>query len=85
MSQEVSDVHATVIHANDMPPTPKVVVSIRIAPSQHTAWTAAAAADDRSLANWLQRCCDHAAAAAGFDPKSETPPQRKPRAKRKGR
>lgn len=62
-----------------MPADPnKIAISVRADPEQHAAWVAAAKAEDRSLAKWMQRACD---AAAGYVP-SGKPTRRKPRRKR---
>jgi len=79
MSQDVAEHTAVMVDACSMPAT-VVTVSIRVDPAQHAAWVKAAAADDRSLTKWIARCCDRAAAEAGFVPGPVT--TRKPKAKR---
>lgn len=58
--------------------------SVRVNPEQHDAWMRAAKADDRSLAKWIQRCCDAAAAEAGFTlrPSKAGPAKPRPRKRR---
>lgn len=79
MLQDVAEHTAVMVDACSMPAT-VVTVSIRVDPAQHAAWVKAAAADDRSLTKWIARCCDRAAADAGFEPGPGT--TRKPKAKR---
>lgn len=76
MSQEFVEVHAVMIDADCMA-TPKITVSLRITEAQHKAWTASAQADARSLASWVQRCCDQ---VAGVKP--GPPPPRAKRARK---
>ncbi|HEY0988401.1 MAG TPA: hypothetical protein VGD80_15160 [Kofleriaceae bacterium] len=57
----------------------KIPIGFRIWPGQHKAWGEAARKDARSLAAWIQLCCDRAATKAGFN---VPPAPRKPRAKR---
>jgi len=62
------------VTSNSMPAARhKIPISVRVDPEQHAAWTRAAEADDRSLAKWIQRCCDAAAATAGFKPIAAKP------------
>lgn len=61
--------------SDDMTPSTKnVTITLRLAPEEHAAWSAAAVADGRSLSSWIRRQCGSALPA-------ELP---KPRPKRKG-
>jgi len=67
-----------VVEVHARMPTAKIAISIRITPEQYEAWSKAAA-DEPSLNQWIQRCCDAAASGAGFEPKAAPA---KPKAKR---
>jgi hypothetical protein len=53
--------------------TKTVTVTLRIAPEEHAGWTAAAAADGRSLASWIRRQCAHGQPAPAPDSKPKKP------------
>lgn len=61
-------------------PRSRITVTVRADPTQHAAWVAAARGDGRSLANWIERCCDSAAELAPGKP-SKRGKRRKARSK----
>jgi hypothetical protein len=81
MAQELSGPAGPVVEVHARMPTAKIAISIRITPEQYEAWSKAAA-DEPSLNQWIQRCCDAAASAAGHKPVAATTKPRKRRTRR---